>query len=190
MTGNQIQYQGLLETARHNLAYEHETNRHNVATETETNRHNVVTEQVDWFNAHSNRMSAQAAMMNAAANQMNAETNRMRLSIDSTNAATLRMNAESNARNAKTNEYAAFTGRMSYYESNRHNNAMEDISRQHENIQQQMADEHERHNRANEAIGWVNTIWSNTNETFKNVTHALDRGVQTILDFVDMAKVK
>lgn len=104
MTANQINFYNAVENRRHNIAtenethrtnryYEQETTRHNVATETETNRHNVVTEnetarhnkvseQIGWHQAYSQRISANAAMINAQAAKKNADTNRAKALSD------------------------------------------------------------------------------------------------------------
>lgn len=57
MTHNQIEFQGLKETIRHNQAVERETGRHNVVTEDqgwsglqETKRHNLVNEDIGYQN--------------------------------------------------------------------------------------------------------------------------------------------
>lgn len=195
MTGNQIQYQAVLEQGRHNVATETETNRHNVATETETNRHNVVTEQIDWYNAGSNRISANAAATNAAANYMNAETNRMHLSIDKENSVSMRMNAIANTQNAETNRLNYVNDWNRMQETSRHNKAMESLELQSQAIRDKIADETIRTNKANEAIGWTNTIWHNLNGTLNvgvnaiNVgVNALDKGINRVLDILDFAK--
>jgi len=84
------------ETHRHNVETEllgnrslNETIRHNVATESywnrslnETIRHNRETEAVGWYNAGSQRISANAALLSANANVRNAETNFQRMRND------------------------------------------------------------------------------------------------------------
>lgn len=56
MTANQIAFQNLIETRRHNVAQEQENIRHNVRSEdlgfanlSELGRHNVETEAINWY---------------------------------------------------------------------------------------------------------------------------------------------
>lgn len=58
------------ETHRSNVAVETETHRHNVVTENETTRHNKVSEAIGWHQAQSQRINANANMMNAKTNRM------------------------------------------------------------------------------------------------------------------------
>lgn len=120
MTHNQIDYQNLKETERHNLAYELELNRHNVATEIETNRHNVVGEvetnrhniATEGLMHESNMVSYSVGMANAAATRYAADRNyevgmtraANDFTIGSRQADIAEVNAWTNARNATTRE--------------------------------------------------------------------------------------
>nr|AVD54023.1 ORF1 [Macaque picobirnavirus 1] len=120
MTHNQIDYQNLKETERHNLAYEIELNRHNVATEIETNRHNVVGEvetnrhnvATEGLMHESNMVSYSVGMANAAATRYAADKSyavgmtraQNDFTIGSRQADIAEVNAWTNARNATTRE--------------------------------------------------------------------------------------
>lgn len=131
MTTNQIAFQNLVETKRHNLATEQqnaanlayqyaylgESGRHNVATESEASRHNQSQEQLQaWANAL-NKLSIdnnyalgleqnEIRWNQQTIDRQNAITNRI-------NSETAKYNAEINQQNAETNAYNASTNAKS-----------------------------------------------------------------------------
>lgn len=81
----------------------------NFNTMLENARHNRASEQISQFEAESGRMTAQANVRNAQTNARNADTNAFNASVNAQNAATNARNADTNARNADTNLTNALT---------------------------------------------------------------------------------
>lgn len=133
MTENQLRYMELMQqrekwaadidVARGTLG---ETERHNRAVESETGRHNLAVEDqalrelnLGWYNAGSQRITAEANKRNADSNARNAATNERNADINAYNAYVNWYNAESNRMNAQTNRakldvdwFNAYSGRM------------------------------------------------------------------------------
>lgn len=121
MTSNQLTLRQIKELERHNLATEAEERRHNVVSEGYTSEHYA--------------RSDEAALKQAWASSRQAEVAGEQLAI--------------NAVNAETQRYVAETGRMTYQESVRHNQAYESETNRH-NVAQEA--EAIKHNRAEESI--------------------------------------
>lgn len=83
MTQNQIAYQNMLETIKHNRVSESELGRHNLATEGETSRHNVVTEgqeaqSLTELNRHNKAVEHETKRSNVAALRETKRANKAR----------------------------------------------------------------------------------------------------------------
>lgn len=123
MTKNQIEYQKLLETKRHNLVQDYisenslNVNRGQAA---EVKRHNKVSEEQALAQLGINQRTVDikgrevdVASQNALTNAFNADTNRYNAEVNAQNARTNERNADTNSRNADTNWYNAQSNRIS-----------------------------------------------------------------------------
>lgn len=109
----------LLETGRHNRAFELETSTHNRNVEAETARHNLRTEEQGMIDLGIKSRHATVAERNATVNERNAATN---------------------ASQAAARWYDVATGRMAHFENQRHNFAQEGLQSEANSIRQQEAD--------------------------------------------------
>lgn len=126
MTQNQIAYQNLKETVRHNLATESISSTSNAInrehygradaaalSQAESAKRNADTNaynaSINYMNAVSNQEQANAALQNADSNRRNAATNEFNAQVNAKNADTNAYNAQVNARNAATNAQNAQT---------------------------------------------------------------------------------
>lgn len=143
----------------------------------ESIRHDLVTEDIGWNTAGSQRIMANANVMNAKANMKNAKTNAVNAVTNKYNAATNRMNAYTNRRmaSAAENQAAASLQNASANMINANVNANLEPSREFANYGSVRgvagtanANEHELGGSASGILSGINTfLHTNVKDTFK-----------------------
>lgn len=161
-------YQTLTETIRHNQTVEVETQRHNVATEEiawstleETVRHDYVMEDIGYKNAASQALQAQAAWKNAITNAFNAETQRMSVENDYQLG---RMNIQIAQQNADTAYEKMQHEWLTTYTQQETNKENTDVNKHYYNLEAWFKTQENQR-------GWASFYLSLLDTVFKNATN-------------------